>query len=112
MKTFKLITVICVLLSSIVGMVGSAIWATLSFIIFLAKDKDFDFKSIWLLITSVVVYVIASVVMSVIKIRQDEKAEAIKKQFILDDSEKIIDGQKMSSFQRRLKEMSEKQKVQ
>ena len=79
-KLSKAIFLVAVMLSSITAIILSLIWATVSFIMVISSNKDFDFNSIWLLVASGICYILSSVIISVIKIKED-----LKKKQILDN---------------------------
>lgn len=93
----KVIITIVLAVVAYLGISISFIWAIVEFILYLVKDKDFNWWSIW----SIILCVVTAVVLTFVVVFMEHKA----KRDVLNSF-----GGKKSKFQQRLEEMQAKRK--
>lgn len=73
------------------------VWAIIEFILFLVKDKEFNWWSVWIFVISAVVAIILNIIVVVTKVKQRNRTRVDMKQHQVTE--------KKSKFQERLEEM-------
>lgn len=76
------------------------VWAIIEFILYLVKDKEFNWWSVWAFVISVVVAIVLVIIASVMAVKNRNSAMA-------DFKQRRTTGKK-SRFQERLEEMEQK----
>lgn len=109
MKTTKLGFSIFILTSILyAGTIISCIWGIVEFILYLVKDKPFNWLCIWSIIIGAILTFFSNVYMAVLESKQIQKDYELKQKERAD-----IFGQnktKKSKFQERLEQMQEQQR--
>lgn len=96
----KIISLVVLQILAVIGANISFVWVIIEFILYLVKDKSFNWWSVWIFIISVVMAIGLTLIVSIIKIKS---TNSLSKKMTSN-----LNTHKRSKFQERLEQLEKK----